>query len=148
MTCNRRNATLACASLAFAIAGCSEKQKDPEYLNISELPEMQTEHQLTISYTDDFFFGGVSAVVSDSDERIFVGDREKARIFIFDESGHYQGSFGQQGEGPGEFERVDNIQLSPNEDTLYVHDGYYDDIHVFVNDGNNLKYHMNLMSGS
>lgn len=122
---------MGCAVL-FALISCSDEETTGTYLELTALPEIHPEPQLSITDTDDFFFGGISSVTTDSRGNIYVSDREKVQIFVFNDQGQFTGTFGEQGEGPGEFERVDKISTRLNDDTLFVYDGYYDDIHVFV----------------
>ena len=119
-------------SFLLILHGCSDEESTAEYLNLSALPEIQPEPQISITDTDDFFFGGISSVTTDSEGNLYVSDREKVQIFVFNTDGEFKGTFGGKGEGPGEFERVDKISTRLNDDTLFVHDGYYDNIHVFV----------------
>lgn len=48
-------------------------------------------------------FGTIAGILSDTSGRIYVLDRSRRRIFVFDSLGVFQRAFGHEGEGPGEF---------------------------------------------
>ena len=56
-----------------------------------------------------------------SDGRIVVANGGTSEIRWFDASGDYQSTLGRQGQGPGEFETLGSVLLTPS-DTLIVHD--------------------------
>ena len=61
-----------------------------------------------------------SVVRQDGRGRFYVAPLvDPYKIAIFDSAGSYLGSFGQRGEGPGEFSEIRGLELGPG-DTLYV----------------------------
>ena len=51
---------------------------------------------------------------------VFILDRDENRVLIYDNQGSFRKTFGQKGEGPGEFNRVYWIKVMQGQ--LYVHD--------------------------
>jgi hypothetical protein len=76
---------------------------------------------------------GVVGAVRLEDGRIFIADRAQ-RILAWDSNGNYIGSFGREGQGPGEFRSMNWMKLRPP-DTLVVNDGAENRISLFTSDG-------------
>ena len=98
----------------------------------------ELEEDLSIGREDDdnYYFYGIVMVAVDSEDNIFVLDRENCRIQKYDKNGEYLQTIGRQGQGPGEFQapqflrrlHVDSL------DTLYVLESGR--IHAFDTKGN------------
>lgn len=58
-------------------------------------------------------FAGVGAVAVFEDGRLAIADRSN-QIRVFEPDGAYVGAFGREGDGPGEFRRVDGLWVLPN----------------------------------
>jgi hypothetical protein len=70
--------------------------------------------------TDDNLIGKVSNILI-SDSLIFVVDKEQTySIFIFDKTGHYITKIANRGNGPGEYSRIYDVVLMPNEHQIAV----------------------------
>ena len=65
-------------------------------------------------------FGDLRSVAVDRHGRVFAADGQALVVWQFDGGGELADSIGRQGEGPGEFESLDNIQSLG--DTLYTFD--------------------------
>lgn len=74
-----------------------------------------------ISGPEALLFGRIASVSRDSAGNIVVADQQAFEVRVFDPQGRHLASFGQEGEGPGDFERLDAAW--PHEDgTLLVVD--------------------------
>ncbi|MGE5341895.1 MAG: 6-bladed beta-propeller [Candidatus Omnitrophota bacterium] len=55
------------------------------------------------SATDDYIFGQIADIQVDDDGLIYVLEWKQYKFFVFDQKGKFLYSFGNKGEGPGEF---------------------------------------------
>lgn len=71
---------------------------------------------------DTILFGEIGELVAiDGSGRIFVGEQQDPRIYVFTEDGNLLKTIGQEGRGPNEFQRLESIYVGPT-DTLYIFD--------------------------
>ena len=109
-------ATLLCAACGSG-EGDEPSRRDSSGPTLGELLRIGDE-----SKGDTVLFGYISELVTvDQSGRIFVGDAQDRKIHAFTADGHLIRTFGQQGRGPGEFERLRSIHAGPG-DTLYAID--------------------------
>jgi len=73
---------------------------------------------------EDLLFGSVTAVCEDESENFYVVDQREHKVYRFSRDGKLLGSFGQKGQGPGDFQRPSRISLTP-EGHLAVADEMY-----------------------
>jgi hypothetical protein len=103
----------ACASMVWLAAlGCSADP--PPMLGEGELREVRA---VLLEESDTAFIGDIvrSRVVSFSaDGRIAVGSRMSSRVLVFSGNGAFEGVFGREGEGPGEFEQISSVGWDPS----------------------------------
>jgi len=92
--------------------------------------ELNLESDLILTYGkgEDDIFGGISAIYQDSKNNIYVLDADRYRIASFDPTGKYRFSFGNKGNGPGEFKRPIDFFIG-EKDKIYVLDDRL--IHIF-----------------
>lgn len=69
---------------------------------------------------DDLLIGQISGIVSDRNGGVYIADRDQSTIHRFDGSGNYIRSFGRDGEGPGEFRSL--VQIDTDGNFLYALD--------------------------
>ena len=74
-------------------------------------------------------------VRTDSKGRIYVKDRRRADVRVFDASGQYVTTIGSRGEGPGEMQRIDGIHVD-GQDRLIVSDQMLARFTIFTDLGN------------
>jgi hypothetical protein len=116
------------ALIATAVA-CSEPLEladwridVPPGTRVIELPAVPLEERnaASVQLVDDLVLGGDSndqealffrplAIVATENGRMFVADRGDSRVVMFAPDGTYSGSFGREGQGPGEFGRMAGI---------------------------------------
>jgi len=86
------------------------------------------EEELSIGVAEgaeEYMFLNAREVVVDNRERIFVSDLRGVHIKVFDKFGNYITTIGRQGQGPGEFGRITNIQITAgNELMVYERMGF------------------------
>ncbi len=63
---------------------------------------------------DTVTFGQIQAIAVTGDNRIFVFDQQGPSLKLFDSSGKFVRFVGHKGGGPGEFEQVNGMDISPN----------------------------------
>jgi len=88
----------------------------------------------------DFFFRPSDIAVDPALKRIYVADSGNHRIAAFDFAGNYLKSFGQEGQGPGKFNRPTGICILPDS-RLAVADFGNTRIQIFDRDGKFMKTH-------
>lgn len=77
--------------------------------------------EVTIGVMDGekpYVFGAVAALDVDSAGRLFVLDRLEPEVRVFSAEGEHLFSFGQEGEGPGEFLVPNHLRVLPGGDVL------------------------------
>ena len=80
---------------------------------------------------DSLVFGDIGGLVDvDGAGRVFVGDDQACKIYVFSPEGHLIGLIGQAGEGPGEFESLWSVYSGPG-DSLYAFDVMLNRVSVF-----------------
>jgi len=85
--------------------------------------EIRLEESLEIG-REDLLFGSVTAVCEDESGNFYVVDQREHKVYRFSRDGKLLGSFGQRGQGPGDFQRPNRISLTP-EGHLAVADEMY-----------------------
>ena len=70
---------------------------------------------------DNILFGSIEGIAVNSAGELFVADRGEQAVFVISESGRLVDRLGGKGEGPGEFESIDDLYIGPG-DSIYVHD--------------------------
>lgn len=78
-------------------------------------------------------FGRVASVAVDGNGRVYVADGQAMEVRVFGPNGTFLHALGGQGEGPGEFEALDGLELGP-EGTLYVRDPRLSRLSLFDRD--------------
>ena len=81
--------------------------------------EIRISNPVTFS-DDDLLIGQVSGIVSDRNGGVYIADQDQSTIHRFDSSGNYIRSFGRDGEGPGEFRSL--VQIDTDGEFLYALD--------------------------
>jgi len=70
---------------------------------------------------EEYMFSAVNHLTVDDEERIYVLDYKNVQVKVFDRDGKYLSTFGQRGQGPGEFFRPRGIYIT-SEDEVVVYD--------------------------
>jgi len=74
---------------------------------------------------EDQIFWSISAVCEDKDGNFYVVDQTESKVYHFSSEGKLLHSFGQKGQGPGDFQRPNRISYT-SKDTLVIADEMYD----------------------
>lgn len=72
---------------------------------------------------DSILFGSISAIAVDGAGRIFVGERQDPKVYVFSDEGKHLTTIGTRGGAPGEFSAITGVYAGPA-DSLYVFDGW------------------------
>jgi len=74
---------------------------------------------------EDLLFGSIVAVCEDKEGNFYAVDQIESKVFKFSPEGKLLTSFGQKGQGPGDFQRPNRISFTAK-GTLAVADEMYD----------------------
>lgn len=99
--------------------------------------EIQLVEELSLGVStgpEQYMFGRIGSVAA-TDDRIYVLDNQLSRVRIYSTNGEHLGDVGQGGQGPGEFDRPNFIDVDEN-GRLYVQSG--PEVEVFGQDGEHL----------
>jgi hypothetical protein len=88
--------------------------------DVAEADTMRLIREQVFRDSDEDPITSFGAVVSDSFDRLFVGDSQQKAVHVFQPDGRYMGKFGREGRGPGEFLWVGGMNILNNR--LYVND--------------------------
>jgi hypothetical protein len=72
---------------------------------------------------EEYLFGDVTSVAIGPTDIVYVADRIGATIRAYDVSGRFLGTVGSEGDGPGEFQRPNDLAFDP-EGRLFVRDAH------------------------
>ncbi|MEW5899978.1 MAG: 6-bladed beta-propeller [Acidobacteriota bacterium] len=67
---------------------------------------------------DEHLFSQIGEIAVDDEERIYVSDWKESWIKVFDKSGTFLMIIGKKGQGPGEFEQISGIQITPQNELV------------------------------
>jgi len=97
------------------LIGCSKSERG------TDIPEGHLELVWAVQpeETVEPWFGQITHAAV-GQERIFIADNIRMTVLILHSDGSHAMSIGRQGEGPGEFTRMDGITVSPT-GTVFVH---------------------------
>ena len=117
---------------ALILPGCSEEDIKQSYF--SDLPSYQIEQVEVLSDQEEMILGRPVFTEIDSDGNRLVMDLASFEIHVYDAGGMLRNSFGQEGDGPGEFRQPRNLMIGEN-DTLYVNDNSRRSLLVYTKTG-------------
>jgi hypothetical protein len=108
-------------SITLIMISCTSVEQDTDEIRTAELPEIELNHLFTLNEPEGHFFQLISAIDSDSEQRIFVVDQRAHKILVYDRYGDYLTTIGGEGAGPGEFRAILRLMVDKN-DRLVVFD--------------------------
>jgi hypothetical protein len=112
-------------ALSIGIAACSSADKfaTPDIIDPAAFTDIShnSQQELIIEESDEFFFARIITVQPTSKGDIIVGDANAKKLFIFDQTGSLIREIGKEGAGPGEFQGLGKVFLGAN-DTLLTLD--------------------------
>ena len=114
-----------------AFAGCATKSDVEEQQDSVKRTELTEIFRVgAAERSDAVIFGNISAIGVNSDDQLLVADADATVIYVFSESGDGLYTFGRPGNGPGEFDRIRDLDVGPG-DSVFVWDGRRDRLLVF-----------------
>ena len=138
--------------------GCSKQQSLdlPEYLKeleeltvypVNSEPETSIElvPEVIFSDNDEVIPGRIAGIVVDDDGRVYMGDQHNNTVHVFDSDGSCLRRIGRQGEGPGEFLNLWDIQIGDK--FLHVQCNLQGIIHVFSLENYELVHTISFLFG-
>ncbi|HKJ31580.1 MAG TPA: 6-bladed beta-propeller [Balneolales bacterium] len=106
--------------IAAFVFACSSVKKEKQKL--PALKQITLQRDLNISAgTSKEKIGSFQGLAVDKKGEMYVVDKKLTTIHVFSPDGHYLGSIGRKGKGPGEFASI-NSKLKIVNDTMYVQD--------------------------
>lgn len=93
---------------------------------IERIPTLEMTTDLIIGSEDqplEHQLGRPIAVRTDEEGAIYIADRASKQIKVFDKEGRYQKSLGGRGRGPGEFQDMEFMELTPEGDLVLMDRG-------------------------
>ncbi|SHE30537.1 6-bladed beta-propeller protein [Fodinibius roseus] len=79
--------------------------------------------------SEDVLIGNPSQLEADRSGRVYIGDSQQKSIHVFQPDGNYLSSIGREGQGPGEFQWIGNMQILSDE--LFIYDPNSHRLNVF-----------------
>lgn len=138
--------------------GCSKQQTLdlPEYLkgleeitaypaNIEPEASIELVREVIFSDTDEVILGRTAGIVVDDYGRVYVGDQHANTVHVFDSDGSYLRQIGSQGEGPGEFLNIWDVQIGDK--FLHVQCNLQGVVHAYSLDNFELSHTTSLLFG-
>lgn len=95
--------------ITILFSGCGENTSDEIHTNVQ--PKIELIPELIISDSDNLILSQITEIKTDSKGRIYLNDQRALRIHVYKSDGTYLSSIGQEGSGPGEFQRLTNILI-------------------------------------
>jgi len=97
----------------LAVAACAPSEPGTDTAAPVELPLLTlSEPTLEIGLVDgddEYLFGAIESVLRLADGRVAVSDGGTSRVSFYDSEGRFTGSFGGEGDGPGEFRILSHL---------------------------------------
>ncbi len=152
-------AKIASAVLLFILVSCSQQKqewqgtieeiggvtmvKNPNQglWDTKENSEITIKQELQIGQLDgpeEFLFVYISDTAVNSKGDIYIADRELKEIRKFNKAGEYLLKIGRPGQGPGEFQSISTLSVTP-QDELIVFDDMQARISIFSDEGKHIK---------
>jgi len=108
--------------LGLLLAGCGDSSNTPSLGDWTLKTDGVTlTEDLRVSETEAFYFGGIADVAVRTDGQIAVADHKANDVKVLTPDGALAHRLGQQGRGPGEFQRVGVVQWARG-DSLFAYD--------------------------
>lgn len=108
-------------TLACALTACQPETEESDAIHTADQPEPELE--LIGSFPDsyDIIIDRVRETVVDQQNRVFIADGGRNKIFVTDQQGSLIDTVGREGSGPGEFESIVTVEMG-YDDHLTVYD--------------------------
>ena len=112
-----------CIGLTFSYLCCvNGKAEDISIIHLTKIKEFEA----NFSCDNKITFGKIDSFCFDAENNVYIADSGWNKIFKFGQDGNYMTSFGQEGQGPGEFmgdPRGAPLKISfGNDGNFYVYD--------------------------
>ncbi|MEX0906198.1 MAG: 6-bladed beta-propeller [Balneolaceae bacterium] len=127
-----KNLIIALTSM-FLLAGCSMQESVELPEHIQELEnltiysadaepayQLHLEREQAFGDTDENLIGNPGPLAVDHYGRVYIGDNQQKTVHIFQPDGSYLTNIGREGEGPGEFQWIGNMNILSNQ--LFIYD--------------------------
>lgn len=104
--------------ILLILGSCSTQ---PPESNILELPELEIEHFLEISESEDLLLGSITNLLVDSEGDIILVDGSQRFVYAVTSEGEFIQQIGGHGSGPGEYQFPGMVALS-DDNNLHLFD--------------------------
>jgi hypothetical protein len=113
----------------FVFYSCSTNEQNIENtlsdIQIGIIAEIGTEDQQF-----EYQLGQPVSVRTDDAGQIYIADRANLTVKVFDENGDFLRTFGGRGRGPGEFQEINTMEITPNGDLFFLDRGKLEYIYM------------------
>lgn len=104
--------------IAFIIAGCGSNGNKS---SLTDLKKLSLKQVAIFLDSDEWMLSAVNQLAIDSDNNIIFIDRGAPHVYVLNSNGKLIQTIGNQGDGPGEFQMVGNLELI-NDNRFFVVD--------------------------
>ena len=127
--------------LLLLLSNCQEKESHKISIDLSKYVSeiyfsefADSLSFLTLDMRDSCLISEVDQIYKDSN-LIFVKDRKRNGIFIFDENNRYKNRINYYGRGPGEFIRLSTACINPTDKQIGIYDDFSRKILIYSYEG-------------
>ena len=115
-----------CLTLLIFFSGCDSSSKAELSLLLDEEERIDVEELLKLgveSQGEEYQFGDLIGVRTDSSHNIYVADRASLTIRMYDRNGSFIREIGRRGRGPSEFLDINTFEITPEENFFVLDRG-------------------------
>ena len=123
--------------LLLLTVGCSTPSSE---INMQDLPELQIEHSVEISESEELLLGSITNLLVDSDGDIIIVDGSQRYIYALSSNGDFIQQVGGRGSGPGEYEFPGPVALS-DDNKLHLFDFSSRTMITYAKENGQWEYH-------
>jgi len=105
-------------TLLILLAGCSAQTSESDSF---DLPDLEIEHALEISESEDLLLGSITNLLVDSEGDLILVDGSQRFVYAVSSSGEFIQQIGRHGSGPGEYQFPGIVALS-DDNQLHIFD--------------------------
>jgi hypothetical protein len=95
--------------------------KSPKYQNV-KFVNLEELHKIDLNVYVEYYIDKIISMDSDSNSNLYIVDRSKSSINIFDKNGKFIKTIGRAGQGPGDLEDVSWITI--HNEKIYIYQNF------------------------
>ncbi len=123
------------SALALAAVACGPQESSPDGARTWGVTRLVEDLRIGQSKgPSEYLFGDINGIVQHPDGTVFIADRQVPVIRRYDAVGTYMHDVGREGQGPGEYQALQGMQLLPD-GNLTIWDPVSPRVTIFEPDG-------------